>query len=317
MSDWLGRTTRGIDSRGIAVINGWSTPINGRNQEEDGEPISDKSSGGGGSGAGQGEAAAASLGGGGASAEGEQEEAQGGPNAIAGSIGLGPGDVLSRLFETGDNTLFFEEIGTTITTTAELIARLDQLGDVTVVQDDNDAFILDIQIEKELTGDAELAIDVLDGAVQLGGAITVSGDVKAKLRLGVDKNGFFIDADAFSGPEIVISNLQISGDIEASGKIGFLGVTVQGGSLQVDPQVAIEIDILDPGVDPFGIDDGVVRPYEFAADPSTMATETIRGNSAADDVVFTVALSPTDPGRPRATVRPGRCDAGDSLCRHQ
>ncbi|MEX2187724.1 MAG: hypothetical protein WD875_13050, partial [Pirellulales bacterium] len=212
--------------------------------------------------------------------------------AITQTTGLSSSDILTRLFETGPNAIFFSDIGTEITTTEQLVARLDALGDVVIVQDDADALILDIRIEKILSGDAELAVEALDGAVDLGGAVSISGTAIAKLRIGVDDDGFFLDADASTEPEIVIRNLSITGDIKAVGKVGFLGVKVNGGTLHFDDQVAIEMDIRDPGVDPIlGTSDGVVRTHELAFDASSIAAVTLRGNPAADDAVFRVQLS--------------------------
>ncbi|HEX2473437.1 MAG TPA: hypothetical protein VHK01_01755, partial [Lacipirellulaceae bacterium] len=214
------------------------------------------------------------------------------PNVIKGTIGLGTSEILSRLFETGPNALVLEELGTTITTVAQLVERLDALGDVTIVEENENGFVLDVEVTRRLQADTELAIAVLDGALELGGNVTLSGDVTAKLRLGVDQRGFFIDADAFSDPEIVIRNLAVTGDIRATGKVGFLGVTLDSGTLEIDDQVAIEINIQDPGMDPLlGIADGVVRVHELAADASTMSTVNLRGNNLADDVIFTAKLS--------------------------
>ncbi|MEX0939137.1 MAG: hypothetical protein WDZ59_14850 [Pirellulales bacterium] len=212
--------------------------------------------------------------------------------AIKRTVGVATSEVLRRLFETGPDALFLGTIGTEISDTAELVSRLDALGDVTIVQDDANGLILDVQIQRRLQGDAELGVDVLGGAVRLEGEITVSGEVTAKLRLGVDARGFYFDADAFAEPEFVIRNLEIDGDVDVVGKVGFLGVTLDAASLEIDPIVAINIDIQDPGTDPLvGDQDGVVRVYELADNPTTMATGAVMGNPAADDMVLNVSLS--------------------------
>ncbi len=290
LADWSGGMLTSLASPIAALGDSWTKVLNGLNVEPDEESLSDPEAEDE-TGAGQGLATgAADDGGDDDGGEVEEEEGGdggGGPTAVRGTIGVATSEILRRLFETGDDRLMFAEIGTFITTTSELVSRLDVLGDVTVVQDDANGLILDVQIEKRLDGEAELDVDVLDGAVGIAGDVKVSADVTAKLRLGVDSRGFFIDADATSDPEIVIRNFEVDGDIQAIGKVGFLGVEIDGASLEVDPNVAIKIDIRDPGADPLvGDQDGVVRVYELAAEPTTMASATIVGNSQADDLVL-------------------------------
>ena len=254
LADWSGQLLDAVASPIAALGNTWVDFLNGLTVEADDQPLGEP-----------------------------PPEA----TAVKGTIGISTSEILRRLFETGPDGLGFLEIRSLLANTTELVTRLDALGDVTVVQDDANGLVLDVQIQRRLEGQAALAVEVLDGKVSLEGDVVVSGEVTAKLRLGVDARGFYFDADVFGEPEIVIRDLAVAGDVKAIGKVGFLGVTLDAATLEIDPGVAINIDIRDPGADPLvGDQDGVVRVYELATDPMTMASAQIVGNSQADDVVL-------------------------------
>ena len=85
-----------------------------------------------------------------------------------------------------------------------------------------------MHVTKTLSGTADLDLNALGGAVELSGRLEVSADVALHLIFGIDSDGFFIDAESSQDPELVVSNLQISGDVEGTGRLGFLGVESGG-----------------------------------------------------------------------------------------
>ncbi len=171
----------------------------------------------------------------------------------------GVGDVseqfLRRIFEdasTGDFS--FATIGDTISSLEELAAALDAIdnfdpnGAPITANLNNTTYdpisgLFNLQLNKTLRGAAQLELDLLDGAINIDGAIELQADVLLNLEFGVDAAGFFINWQSYT-PELVIKNIQVSGDIDASGAFGFLGVTLSNPTLTVDPDVEIQMDLV-------------------------------------------------------------------------
>jgi len=148
-----------------------------------------------------------------------------------------------------------------------------------------------------LEGKTDLDVSGLNGIVNLKGTVEISVDIRVHIVLGVDADGFYIDPDAPSDgsgspePELVVSNIQVGGDISASGRLGFLTVTFTGAALTVDPEVAVAIDLVEPGPDPFtGVTDGLIRTYELFPFSFDLITAGVQGNPSADDLTLSGAL---------------------------
>lgn len=139
-------------------------------------------------------------------------------------------------------------------TLAELRAALDASdaipGNVTLTEA-GDVSSLTIRIVKTLEGPADLEIlsEVLGGLLNLKGTIEIAADVTLNLTIGADSSGYFIQPNSGSAPEASVSNIRIVGDVKAAGQLGFLGVTVTGAALNVDPAVIINIKLRDPGTE--------------------------------------------------------------------
>ncbi|HEX8523269.1 MAG TPA: hypothetical protein VF669_13510, partial [Tepidisphaeraceae bacterium] len=186
------------------------------------------------------------------SEEGEEEEEFDGATSI-----------LQRVIEEGDsgiNLWSIGEEGSLISDLASLRAALDALDDVpgnvkldTTSDQDGDGAadtLLTVQIlDRRLDGlvnlevDAELAL----GHVALRGELEVEASVDVNLVLGVDSNGFFLKPSTPGLPAIRIHDIEVDGEIEGEGRFGFLGVELEEGELEVDPDAAVEINFMDPG----------------------------------------------------------------------
>ncbi len=105
---------------------------------------------------------------------------------------------------------------------------------------------------------------------------------------GVDDKGFFIEASAAGEPLVSVENVRISGNVQGTGKFGFLEVTVEDATLTVDPDVRINVQLTEPGADPHtGVTDGLIRLYELRS-VSELFDVTVTGDPAVDDVVLNV-----------------------------
>src|SRR5207245_10792428 len=135
----------------------------------------------------------------------------------------------------------------------------DHAGNVSCT-DDRTVTRFDVRIEKTLSGTVDLDVQALGGAVSLTGLLDISADVDFHILLGVDDDGFFVDANAFTAPELIVSNIRIGGEITGTGRFGFLEVTLSDVSLSVAPGVSLAVDLRDPGS---AAADGLIRPEEF------------------------------------------------------
>ena len=215
-----------------------------------------------------------------------------------------PSSGLERLVESGQNGFSLSEIGVSILSLADLVAQLDDLDDVAgnVILDevsdrDGDSVAdttLSIQIARRLGGSADIVLqsDYGAGDVDLHGDLDASIDVVLDLVLGIESiNGIFIET-AGGASELSISGLQLEGELEGHGRLGFLEVYLKEAELAVDPDLTFEITLQDPS----GGDE--IRLSELTTaltDPSTLgelASFAISG-SAVDDVVFTTGVGAT------------------------
>lgn len=233
-------------------------------------------------------------------------DAEGAPAADEpfGEVHSGATSFIERLLES--TTGFrFEDVGTTITDPAELQSILDSLdafpGNVTV-DGTTKRFVLGSAanpFRRTLEFDAPLNAELLGGVLQIHGFLQFSVDIDLRLEMGVDARGFYLATAAFPDPEVVVHNLRVDGSVTASGNFGFLEVTLEDATLALDPDVRIELNLLEPaGADAFGhAPDGKLRFYDLTSSLSSLASVSLLGDPSADDVTFTmdVRVSAMDP----------------------
>ncbi len=201
---------------------------------------------------------------------------------------------LIRLIESGLNGFSLDEIGEEqdINSLEALRSALDGLdttaGNVTLT-DLNGVTTFQLQILTTLSGPADLDVlgNALGGLLDLKGELEISADVAVNLTFGVDDTDFFITPNSTS-PEIVISNLRVTGEVTGMGQIGFLGVTVSGATLTIDPAVKIILKLQDPGTDAA---DGMIRLEELEEGFEQVASTTLQGNPNAADVTLSLKIS--------------------------
>ncbi|MBM3881910.1 MAG: LEPR-XLL domain-containing protein, partial [Verrucomicrobia bacterium] len=204
-----------------------------------------------------------------------------------------PAALFRRLFESGTG-LALEDLGTLITSEAELQSRLDSLdstpGNVTVDGGAGRLVLGNVgasqPFRRTLSMSVPLDLDLLNGAIQLRGGLELTAEVELYLEVGVDAAGFYIRTDLVAGPEVVIRNLQVSGEVNAVGNFGLLGVTLDGATLTVDPDVKIQVDLQEPTPLFGAAADGKIRLYDLgaAADVGTMFAVTLAGDPTQSDL---------------------------------
>src|SRR5262249_46690368 len=196
---------------------------------------------------------------------------------------------LQRIFEEGPNGFRIADIGRTITTTEGLRQLLDGLDDTpnnVTLTEANGVTRYDVHVNKTLDGSTGFAVDALGGRIDLAGAIEASVDIAVHLVLGVDPNGFFLDANG-PDPEFVLKNVRVSGDVSGTGRLGFLEVSLEDATLAVDPELAVTLDLHDTGTDPLTNEsDGLIRTYELGP-LADLVTARVEGGSSTPDVVLT------------------------------
>jgi hypothetical protein len=185
--------------------------------------------------------------------------------------GISTSAILRRIFEEGPNGLRLADIDTAITDPEALrqaLARLSSGSVVTLWTGPDGSLRYDMRVTQTLSGMADLnfqATASADGSTDLrgaaGGSINLHGTLEVSARVdvhfifGVDDTGFFIDAQDNPDPELTISHLQVSGDISGRGQIGFLEVTVDQGTLMVDPGVRLTVKLQQTGGGYLHLDD--------------------------------------------------------------
>ncbi|MBL9139058.1 MAG: M10 family metallopeptidase C-terminal domain-containing protein [Verrucomicrobiales bacterium] len=214
-----------------------------------------------------------------------------------GEVRSGATSFIERLLES--TTGFrFEDVGTAITDPAELQSILDALdpfpGNVTV-DGTTKRFVLGSAanpFRRTLEFDAPLNAELLGGVLQIHGFLEFAVDIDLRLEMGVDARGFYLATAAFPQPEVVVHNLRVDGSVTASGNFGFLEVTLEDATLALDPDVRIEINLLEPaGADAFGhAPDGKLRLYDLTSSLSSLVSVSLLGDPAADDIVFTMGI---------------------------
>ena len=218
-----------------------------------------------------------------------------------GGLQLAGGSFLRRLFETGDNALNIADIGTTLTTRAQIEAALDALGDVSVTDLTpgdltDEQFQYDVDFSKTLRGVIDLAIagDAVLDALNIGDVVNLSGTVEvtflveAHLSFGADADGFFVLPTAEH--EFVIRDIQIAGNgVRAGGKFGFLTVELRDAELTIDPSVQLQFNLGVPGT--------MIRVSDLAAAPGSLISFAL-ASGGTNDVVFgaTLAVGAIIPG---------------------
>jgi hypothetical protein len=216
---------------------------------------------------------------------------------VADDAGDPASSILERLIETGAGGFSMADIGTNITTLDDLRAHLLALdpinGQVTLTQDDG-VTTFDVLIHKNLSGQAILDAQAMNGKVDLSGTVDVSADVTFHLIFGVDSAGFFIDPISTLDPVFSVSNIQIDGVVQGAGQFGFAGVDINGGTLQVDPAVNVTVSLGEPVPDPVtGKFDHRLRLSQLDPTTAGLVAAQLQGGTLGSDVVFTPTLDLT------------------------
>lgn len=208
--------------------------------------------------------------------------------------------VLLRLIEEGTGAFELSDISGdgAINDPAALRQALDDLDDipnnVSLITSPDGSIIFNVQIVKRLTGivDLDVAADIFGGVgdVRLTGGLEIGADVALNLSFGVDDKGFYLEPDP-AVSELVVTNLSIEGEVLGSGRVGFLGVDLNGATLSMDPDVEVRFDLSDPGTDPVDGADGKIRiPELTAASVGDLIAASVSGDpgdGSNDDAVLT------------------------------
>jgi hypothetical protein len=216
----------------------------------------------------------------------------------------GGSSVFRRLIETGRGAFPLADIGTTITTLADLRDRLDALddtpGNVTLTQL-NGVTTFDVQVTKTLDGPADLDLEALGGDINVSGTADISADVTIHIVFGVDSEGFFINTVSNTDPVLTVSNVKLEDSVQGEGRFGFTEVALTDGTLSLDPLAKLSVTLRDPGPDPAtGKVTGLLRLSQTADSPDQLATATLSHDPAGNDVTFTGTFeaTPVDDGQP-------------------
>jgi Ca2+-binding RTX toxin-like protein len=207
--------------------------------------------------------------------------------------------LLVRFFETGRGAFDLDEIGTTITTTTALrdkLQALDPSGTVTVTTIGSDTRVA-VNLQKTLDGIAALDLDLLGGSLRLTGSLEIEVTVRLNAAFGVDANGFYFETNATTA-ELVISDIEVNGEVEGSGVFAFLGVTLSNATLTLGSAVKVSVDLIEPP-DALGYPaDNKIRILDLVNDPTSIAAVSIADDPSATDVTLTgtFAISALKPG---------------------
>ena len=106
----------------------------------------------------------------------------------------------------------------------------------------------DVRLVKSLAGKAAIDISKAGlGTIKLKGNGEIAADVNFHLVFGVDSNGFFVEPLAAGQNEFTLSNIQINGEAEGEGRIGFLGIEAHEITINFAAAVGVAIEFSDPG----------------------------------------------------------------------
>ena len=155
---------------------------------------------------------------------------------------------LSRLFTFPDGSTLLDKVRDgTIHDLATLEAALADLGTVTGPGPDPDAPVFNLTLTKNLAGDAgfDVGFDQFGGHVQLSGDVHASADVAVDLTFGYNAtDGFYIQTDGAT-PEVSVSNIVVTGDVNGVGQLGFLGIALDQATLTFN-SVTVGFDVGSP-----------------------------------------------------------------------
>jgi len=161
----------------------------------------------------------------------------------------------------------------------------------------------DVRVAITLEGKSQLDIVDQDADVNLKGTVDIIADASVHLVFGVDGDGFYIDPGAPKNstgspePELSIGNIRLGEEIDAGGLLGFFTATITDATVSMNPGVAVTVDLVEPGADPFtATTDGMIRTYELFPFDFDLVSTSIQDNPSADDVTLsaTVGVSAVD-----------------------
>jgi Ca2+-binding RTX toxin-like protein len=213
---------------------------------------------------------------------------------------------IRRLIEEGDNSFMLSDIGQSITTLDALRDKLDALDDIPgnvsytytpptspIAPGDVGSVRFDIQIVKDLDGEANVHIGSDGSSIRLDGTAGITANVALHLAFGIDTGGFYVDASSNPDPELVVSNIRVE-DIDADGRFGLTDVNFSDPRLTVDPLVKLSADLREPGVDPLfgGTADGLLRLSELDENTAGLVQGITANDPDAPDVVLVTTLTP-------------------------
>ena len=183
------------------------------------------------------------------------------------------GEGLSRLFEfEGGGSLFGRIQDGEIVTVDDLMAALTELAGVGNVINHGDSVTPRIELHLTKTieghGSLDMEFDQFGGHAEFEGELDVSVDVHLNVIFGVDASGNFYLETNGAGPEVVFDNIQVDGALEGEGRLGFLGVTLENGTVSVS-NVSISIDLAAAGDK---LDFASLTPEGIAAASTVTAT---------------------------------------------
>jgi hypothetical protein len=152
-------------------------------------------------------------------------------------------------------------------------------------------------VHKTLDATANLDLSVLGGTFAVNGTITLSADVDLHLIFGADAQGFYIDTADNPDPEITLSNLKVSGDVQANGFYGLLTVGLDDASLTSDAQFTLKLHA--PQADALGNPtNGLLRPTDFSASTLDLADVGLTGTNLTFNADLTVGGAGLSQGLP-------------------
>ena len=165
------------------------------------------------------------------------------------------GSIFLRLFEEGFGAFDIGQIATdgSVSDTAKLVQALDGLdsipGNVTMVNT-VDGPVFTVHIRKSLNAFVNLDIhaNALLGEVELSGPVEIRADVELNIVFAFDSAGFYVMPDLTPGhSEMKLSHFVVDGAVEASGRLGFLGVDLKEAIFDLGQIVgrSVSDDILD------------------------------------------------------------------------
>jgi len=194
-----------------------------------------------------------------------------------------------RLVEEGPNGFAVGSIATM--TAAQLREKLDALdttaGNVTLTSAAGDTRF-DATIVRRIEGQADLDIltSQLGGVIDLGGDLRIGAEITLRVVFGIDADGFYIDTTS-GNTRLTVRDIDVAGDLQAGGRIGFIDVTLADAALTVDPSLRVDLVLKDAG----GDNRLRVADLQAAVDSPSVLDGTLDfvvAGSATDDVSLTV-----------------------------